>query len=529
MKKILVIRFSSLGDVILSSAAVLNLKISFPDSHITFLTKERYRPIAASFDGVDEIAAFSDNGGTHELIRLILDLDDAGYDALVDLHGSPRSWWVRKTVSGGVKLVYPKRRAERVQIVRTHRIPQTWPHTVDLYNSCIEQMGGYSACKRPIIHTPALDGHSRQKLEELKASHGLVVIAPGAAHPNKQWPLERFAEVARKLSESHNVSIVWAVTASDAGSSRLVIDVPPEHLWELVDYPVGQLGAVIEKADLTIANDSGIAHLSSAVGTPVVAVFGPTHPALGFAPRGLFDQVVDVDEYCRPCSLHGKRPCFRKERFCFTRLLPDMVYSAACRILDERSRLKPAIFVDRDGTIVKDKNYLSDPDQLELLPGAAEALRYANEAGYRVVVLSNQSGVARGLFDIGAVDKVNQRFLSLLSSNGSTIDGLYFCPHHPQGVIPGYTMRCDCRKPAAGMAEEAARTLNIDLRRSVVVGDKQEDVNLGRVIGARSYLVRTGHGRDEEQRLNPASFTGRVDVVDDLNGAVQQITASFAQ
>jgi D,D-heptose 1,7-bisphosphate phosphatase len=523
-KNILVVRFSSLGDVVLTSATVLNLKVNFPNSHIVYLTKERYKPLVECFEGVDEIMTLPQSPGSIDHFKLTLKLDEYDFDSIVDLHGNFRSWLTRKIITADTRCVYPKRRIERLRMVKKHRLPAAWPHTIDLYNECVERLGGRVVCKRPIIKPSVAEKEISSILKPVENKKHVVVIAPGAAHPNKQWPMERFAEVAENLHRSHGAAIVWAVSATDRGQSQLKSKIPADYFLEPVDYPVDKLAGVIARADLTIANDSGIAHLSSAVGTPVVALFGPTHPALGFAPRGLFDRVVEVDEFCRPCSLHGEKECHRDKRYCFTRITPEMVYETACDLLDSAVNSSRALFVDRDGTIMVDKNFLSDPDEIEFVSGSVEALRFAKAMGYRLVVLSNQSGVARGFFGLDTVEKINKRFLSMLSAEGVQVDALYFCPHLADGTVDEFAVECDCRKPAPAMAEEAARSLRIDLRRSYVIGDKIDDLNLGQVIGACSFLVRTGHGREQEQLLKAHGINDRKTVCDDLQSAVGLIS-----
>ncbi|MFH1372662.1 MAG: HAD-IIIA family hydrolase [bacterium] len=520
-RHLLVIRFSSLGDVVLTSATVLNLKLLYPDSRLVFLTKAAYQPIVKLFGCVDEIVTLPQPCGGRDYFNFLLDLDERQFDTVIDLHGSIRSWLARKIVTAGAKTVYPKRRWERLQIVRKHHLLLVWPHTIDLYNDCVEQLGGIALCRRPVINAPGTTTSPPNKLSATSDPGRQVVIAPGAAHPNKQWLLERFAEVATTLHRSHGVAIIWAITAADRGKVSLAERIDPRHFVELVDCPITDLAAVLEKADLTIANDSGVAHLSSAVGTPVLSLFGPTHPALGFAPRGLFDRVVEVEESCRPCSLHGKKPCYRSERFCFTRISPEMVSEMAGELLDVAVNSARALFVDRDGTIIVEKEFLADPDEIEFESGAIDALRKAQAMGFKLVILSNQSGVARGRFGLDTVERVNERLLSMLAAAGVEIAGLYYCPHYAGGVVEEFATRCRCRKPAPAMAEEAARQLGINLRRSYVIGDKADDVNLGRVIGARAFLVETGHGRNQEPLLSTGSE--RVTVCDNLAAAVERI------
>jgi len=153
-----------------------------------------------------------------------------------------------------------------------------------------------------------------------------------------------------------------------------------------------------------------------------------------------------------------------------------------------------AIFLDRDGTINREVEYLARPDQLELLPGAAEGMRRLRAAGCRLVVVTNQAGVARGYFDEAAVRAVHARLRHMLRAEGADWDAIYACPHHPEGQGE-YRRDCPNRKPGTGMFEQAARDLDLDLRRCAVVGDKVTDLLPGIQLGCTTVLVRTGYGQ----------------------------------
>jgi D-glycero-D-manno-heptose 1,7-bisphosphate phosphatase len=168
-----------------------------------------------------------------------------------------------------------------------------------------------------------------------------------------------------------------------------------------------------------------------------------------------------------------------------------------------------------------EKDYLADPDQVELIEGAPQALKLAADAGYRVVILSNQSGVARGYFTIEQVERVNGRMLELLYRKGVKIDAVYFCPYYAGGSVEEFAVESNLRKPRPGMPEQAAGDLSLDLRRSVVIGDKADDVNLGRVIGARSLLVLTGHGKEEVSKLARRTTLDDEIVFEDILSAVK--------
>lgn len=180
----------------------------------------------------------------------------------------------------------------------------------------------------------------------------------------------------------------------------------------------------------------------------------------------------------------------------------------------EELSVKRAIFLDRDGTINVEKNYLIDPSELVLLPGVGEALRRGREAGYLLVVVTNQSGVARGYFTTSAVDALHDHLQQELRPYGVQIDAFYHCPHHPEhGAGP-----CSCRKGEPGMLLQAAQEHHIDLSASWMIGDKRSDIEAGNNAGCRSILVRTGYGEQEGQGLPPATV-----IVDSLAAAVELV------
>jgi D-glycero-D-manno-heptose 1,7-bisphosphate phosphatase len=158
----------------------------------------------------------------------------------------------------------------------------------------------------------------------------------------------------------------------------------------------------------------------------------------------------------------------------------------------------PAVFLDRDGTIVEEVGYLGRIDRLSLFPWSVDAIRAFNRAGLPVVVVTNQAGVARGFFDETVVQEVHDALDRRLRAGGARIDAYYYCPHHPEGKIESYRLQCDCRKPGRALVDRAARDLGVDPTRSFVVGDRWLDVALANNIGADGLLVRTGYGRVEE-------------------------------
>jgi D-glycero-D-manno-heptose 1,7-bisphosphate phosphatase len=155
-----------------------------------------------------------------------------------------------------------------------------------------------------------------------------------------------------------------------------------------------------------------------------------------------------------------------------------------------------AVFLDRDGTIVVEKGYITVADDIELIPGAADAIIRLRAEGWKVFVATNQGSVAKGMITEDELGAINFRMLSMLGAEGAELDGIYVCPHHPNGTVPDYTMECDCRKPRPGLLERAASENGLDLSLCVMIGDTIRDLEAARSVGARAILVLTGHGSE---------------------------------
>ena len=181
----------------------------------------------------------------------------------------------------------------------------------------------------------------------------------------------------------------------------------------------------------------------------------------------------------------------------------------------------PAVFLDRDGTLVEEAGYLDRLERLQFFPYSVDAVRTLNRAGFPVVIVTNQAGVARGIFREDFVAEAHRHITERLERGGARVDGFYYCPHHPEASIERYRLACDCRKPQPGLLHRAASDLNLDLRRSFVIGDRWHDLEAGQAVGARGVLVRTGYGRTEES--SPKAGVVPAAIVDTLIAAVSWI------
>lgn len=188
--------------------------------------------------------------------------------------------------------------------------------------------------------------------------------------------------------------------------------------------------------------------------------------------------------------------------------------------------MRPAVFLDRDGTMVRDVGYLSRLEDLHWFPYTVDAVRLLNRAGFLVFVTTNQGGIGLGFYSETFVRQTHQEMAAFIAAGGGRVDGWFYCPHHPRATIDALRVPCDCRKPSPGMVRQAQQQYSIDLTRSFVVGDKAGDLGLARSVGARGVLVRTGDGEVELARMGGAADDAHVSV--DLMEATSWILGQAA-
>ncbi len=184
---------------------------------------------------------------------------------------------------------------------------------------------------------------------------------------------------------------------------------------------------------------------------------------------------------------------------------------------------RPAVFIDRDGTINEQMGYINHISRFVLLPGTAEAIRLLNKRQYLAIVISNQSGVGRGYFPIELVEEVHEHMRALLKKEDALIDRVFFCPHYPGGKVDEYGIECECRKPRTGLIQKACEEFDIDMTGSYVVGDRVSDIELAHQSKLNGILVRTGYGLGDIEHVFPGSPFQPVHIADDLLHAVRWI------
>ncbi len=332
--RVLVIRLSHLGDVILTEPVVRSVKTAYPDAKVDFLTREIYRSAVGLFDGVDSTLAVQIPGRDQQLFALnetVRRMCQSHYDLLIDLHGNLRSWWIRLRLKADRKVTYPKNWRARRKAVRKKQ-HDIGLHTVDLYLRALSELGIPAQARVPKVSV-AVTVQNQVLHDHCLERDGYCVFAVGASHPTKHFPITQWVLLAEEASAELGIRIV-VVERDYYEYMNLFEDMQKSGQTVIhtgLDLPA--LAGLLASARLTVSNDSGIMHLSAATGTPTVGLFGPTHPSLGFSPLGNSCRAVTTDESCSPCSRHGASPCYRDDRYCFKKMSTDMIMKHVREVL----------------------------------------------------------------------------------------------------------------------------------------------------------------------------------------------------
>ncbi len=346
VKQILVVRFSSLGDVVLTTPVLGALKAKFPRSRIFFLTKAQYADLVRNDPRISHLIEFDperQHKGLTGLMNLISQLRRYEFDLLIDLHANLRSFLVRRLVKSKGKLKYDKRWLSRFLMVHLKFLKTEAVHTVDSYLEALGKIPVEVDDKNPTLFLGQDDGKFAEHflLERNVEKHDIVVgLHPGARWETKRWDEARFAQACRTLIERLNCKVLLF---GDSSEEKLVEDIlkelPKAKVLKVVGLSLGALMALIQRCACLVTNDSGPMHIASALSVPVVAIFGPTHPRLGFAPLGSKGVMLCADVECSPCSLHGEKSCRKKAKPCMDLIQPEMVVEAVKTVLEEKESL----------------------------------------------------------------------------------------------------------------------------------------------------------------------------------------------
>lgn len=534
--KRLVIRAPNwIGDAVMCEPAIRGIRSLFPQAELTLLAKAAVADLFIGYPGLDHILLYEDKGvhaGWAGKWALAGTLRRQRFDLAVLFQNAFEAAFL--TWLADVTRRYGYATDGRAFFL-------TDPIAVPDPGQLIHQVGYYWNMLRPLGLTgepsaPALAvlPDEERMMDERLATAGIgpddviIGINPGSTYGTaKRWLPERFAETARRVAGQlgeHEGTRVVVVILGAKGEEQLGKDIAARVDTRSAvlsgTTTIRELMAVTKRCRLLVTNDTGPMHIAAAYGVPIVSVFGPTDWRTT-SPYGQAHSVVREPVDCAPCLL---RECPIDHR-CMTGISVERVYDAAVKQMqaDRLTRKKLAsdklmsqematsvqklspcqpvnvsavlsgytIFLDRDGTLNPDSGYIRSPDQFELFAGVAQAMAKLKQAGARLIVVTNQSGVARGCLSITDLDAIHAKLGRLLGEAGVSLDAINFCPHHPDDA-------CECRKPNTGLIDRAVREWQVDLSKSYMIGDHARDMELAKRVGARSILVTTGAVRPEQ-------------------------------
>ncbi len=506
IKRIVVRGPNWIGDAVMSEPALSAVRKLFPQAELTLLVKPAVAELFTGHPDVSHILVYDDCGqhagltgkwrlanalrrGRFDLAILFQNAFEAAL--LAFLAGIPRRYGYA-TDGRRLLLSDPIPRPGRAAI----------SHQVHYYLEMLRPLGCEEDAKSPrLVLFREEEAAMAKRLTESGVSGAelLIGLNPGSTYGGaKRWLPERFAETADRLAGQSGAKVLIVGARGEETLARAIAEKIQARTVVLSGQTsVRELMAAVKRCAVFVTNDTGPMHIAAAFGVPVVAVFGPTDWRTT-APFGTGHTLVRQPVDCSPCLL---RECPIDHR-CMTRVTVDEVYHAAIVQMatkqtavsgTQHSALNTqhlplhgvTVFLDRDGTTNRDTGYIKTLEELQIFPGAVEAVARLKQAGARVVVVTNQSGVGRGLFSIETLGAIHARLRAVFEAGGAPFDGLYYCPHHPDDG-------CACRKPGTVMIERAVADLGLDLSRAYVVGDQRRDIDLARRIGAKGLLVTTG-------------------------------------
>ncbi len=536
-----------IGDAVMCEPALRGLRSLFPQAEVTLLAKAAVAELFIGYPGVDRIVVYNDrdvHAGLAGKWTLAGTLRRHQFDLAVLFQNAFEAAFL--TWLAGIARRYGYATDGRVFFLTDPvAVPDraTLIHQVGYYWNLLKPLGLAGEPSAPAL---VISAGEERTMESRLASAGIgpgdVVIGvnPGSTYGSaKRWLPERFAETARRLidrvrkDEGKEAAVmILGAKGEEALGKSIAALVETRSVVLSGTTTIRELMAATRRCRLLLTNDTGPMHIAAAFGVPVVAVFGPTDWRTT-SPYGQEQSIVREPVDCAPCFL---RECPIDHR-CMTRVSVERVYEAGLSSLsglsgpsgrrgpsglsgrgslsggdrtdrtdridkpDKTDRIdqidkidrpdKPdilsgyTIFLDRDGTLNPDPGYIRSPDRFELFPGVAQALSRLKQAGARLIVVTNQSGVGRGFFSAGDLDGIHAKLRYLLGEAGVSLDAIYVCPHHPDDG-------CDCRKPNRGLIDRAVSEQRIDLTRSYLIGDHARDIELAKRVGSRGILVTTG-------------------------------------
>lgn len=487
-KSLLVRGVNWIGDSVMTLPAIRAIKRSLPESNISLLVKPWVSPIFEKNPFLDEILLYENkHQGFFGKIRIANMLHRKRFLCAI-LFQNAFDAALLAFLSGIKERIGYDRDARGFLLTKKIPLPEYYKqkHQIFYYLNLLENIGIKTDLAYPYIYLLLEERlAARQTLINLRKP--ILGVNPGATYGSaKRWFPERFAEIINWfISETGGSIIIFGSKnetniADDIYKKILPAFRSPEIALNLAgNTSLRELITLISECDVFVTNDSGPMHIAYAVRTPMVAIFGSTDPALTGPPPYAFmnnNIVIKSELSCSPCF---KRECDKNDLNCMYAITSDDVYFAIKKLLPFRS----AVFFDRDGTLNMDLGYINRHEDFKVFDDISSLLKL-KEKGFKIIGISNQSGIGRGIVNESFVKEINRIFIEKYG-----FDNFYHCPHIPEE-------HCACRKPEPEMLFLSRAEYKIDLKKSYVVGDKDSDMLLAKAVGAKAILVQTGKLRE---------------------------------
>jgi len=512
-ERILIRGTNWIGDAVMTLPAIRAVRHALPDAHITLLVKPWVSDIFRGNPDIDEIMLYGD--------------DCQGIVGKLKL-----AWMIRKkkfetailfqNAFDAALITWLARIPERIGYLKdmrgkllTHGVPVDMHtqdrHQIYYYLNLVKSIGIKTEDTHPHIYISDVEREDARSILSPSPVTGhpapygtgsnsspLIGINPGATYGSaKRWPTKNFADLIDRATSELNGRVVLFGGRAEIAIAHEIMQIiqNPSHVLNIAGKTsLRELAALISQCNVFVTNDSGPMHMAYALNVPTVAIFGSTD-STATGPVGEGHKVVKGNIDCSPCL---KRECPEGHLRCMTGVTTEEVLS----VLKEIVPGEKAVFLDKDGTLIKDMNYLNSFERLEILPGAKEGLKRLKKAGFKLIGITNQSGIARGLVDENFVRESNAHLQQELG-----IDDFFYCPHHPDE-------KCQCRKPETLLLNKAGLRHSINLKESYMIGDRESDVLMAKRGGAKGILLSSA----AQPEITSASYIAK-----ELDDAVEWI------
>lgn len=482
-ERILIRGVNWIGDAVITLPAIRAIRRAIPDTQISLLVKPWVAEIFKGCPDVDEIIPYDEQyKGVTGKLKLVRTLRQKKFDKAILLQNAFDAALIAWLAGIPERIGYQR---DYRGCLLTKCIPlksNAGKHQVYYYLDLLEEAGIKPVTAGPYIY---LSDEERENARALLNSSPitphpspLIGINPGATYGSaKRWPAEHFAELIRKIiNELDGRVLIFGSPAEVEIADEIVKQLGTQnselktHILNMTGKTsLRELAALISECDVFITNDSGPMHIAAALHVPTVALFGSTDSS-ATGPFGDGHKVITKKLSCSPCL---ERECPEGHLKCMTEITPEEVFTALKDLLPKEK----AIFLDKDGTLIEDMHYLNTFDKLRILPDVKTSLKRLKDAGFKLIGITNQSGIARGLIDEKFVKESNAYL-----QREFDMDDFFYCPHHPDE-------RCSCRKPEVLLMLKARLGHRINFKASYVIGDKESDVMLGMRTGAKGILL----------------------------------------